>query len=167
MDFEYFFEGGLRKVRLEKKEGGYAVRAGDEAFEAGILEISEHELLLFDGRRAVPAYLAREGERLHVSLGGRTFVLSPPAPAVTSRQGDDGSHEDARLIKSPMPGKVIKILVAEGEAVRRNQTLAIVEAMKMENEIKSACEGVVRTIHARVGELVGARMILIEIEPKT
>jgi acetyl/propionyl-CoA carboxylase alpha subunit len=167
MEFEYSFEGGLRKVRLEKKEGGYAVRVGDEAFEAGIIVISEHELVLFDGRRAVPAYRAREGERLYVSLGGRTFILSPPAPEVMSRRGDDASYEDGRRVRAPMPGKVIKILVAEGESVRRNQTLAIVEAMKMENEIKSACEGVVRTIRARAGELVGAQMILIELEPKT
>jgi acetyl/propionyl-CoA carboxylase alpha subunit len=166
MEFEYLFEGGLRKVRLEKKDGGFVIRTGDEAFEAGILQISEHELLLFDGRRAVPAYLARKGGGLHVSLGGRTFVLSPPTPEVTSRGGDDGSHEDGRLVKSPMPGKVIKILVTAGQDVRRNQTLAIVEAMKMENEIKAAVEGVVRKIHAQAGELVDARKILIELDPK-
>jgi acetyl/propionyl-CoA carboxylase alpha subunit len=166
MEFEYLFEGGLRKVRLEKKDGGFVIRTGNEAFETGILQISEHALLLFDGRRAVPAYLAREGGCLHVSLGGRTFVFNPPTPEVTSRRGDAGSHEDGRLVKSPMPGKVIKILVTAGQAVRRNQTLAIVEAMKMENEIKAAVEGVVRTIHAQAGELVDARKILIELDPK-
>jgi biotin carboxyl carrier protein len=63
-----------------------------------------------------------------------------------------------------MPGKVIKLLVAEGDAVRKNQTLVIVEAMKMENEIKSALEGSVKKIHVSAGELVDPERVLLELE---
>ncbi len=167
MEFEYFVEGGLRKVRLEKKNGGFAVRVGEAVFDAEIRMIAEHEILLFVGRRAVRAFFAQEGDRLHVFLGGREHILSPPARDRASGGGDDPAHEDGCRIKAPMPGKVIKVLVAEGEAVRRNQTLAILEAMKMENEIKSAGEGVVRKIHVAEGDLVDAERILLEIEPKT
>ncbi len=69
------------------------------------------------------------------------------------------------LVKAPMPGRVIKLLVAEGDMVRKNQTLAIVEAMKMENEIKSACEAKVRRIFVAAGELVDSDRPLIELGP--
>jgi pyruvate carboxylase subunit B len=68
------------------------------------------------------------------------------------------------VVKAPMPGKVIKVLVAEGEAVRKNQTLLIVEAMKMENEIKSGREAVVRKVHVAAGDLVDAARPLVELE---
>ena len=55
-----------------------------------------------------------------------------------------------------MPGKVIKVNVAEGDEVRKNQTLVIVEAMKMENEIKTASMGVVKKIYVAAGDLVDA-----------
>jgi len=65
-----------------------------------------------------------------------------------------------------MPGKVIKLCVREGDEVRRNQTLVVVEAMKMENEIQSPSDGTVRTICASVGELVDSEKPLVEIEAK-
>ncbi|HCS49215.1 MAG TPA: hypothetical protein DIW61_13560 [Candidatus Aminicenantes bacterium] len=65
-----------------------------------------------------------------------------------------------------MPGKVVKVNVAEGEAVRKNQTLAIVEAMKMENEIKSPLEGFVKKIYVSAGDLVDSEKPLLELEPK-
>jgi len=66
-----------------------------------------------------------------------------------------------------MPGKVTKIAVVEGEEVRKNQTLVIVEAMKMENEIKTAIDGVVKKIHVAVGDLVDSERPLIEVEKKS
>jgi biotin carboxyl carrier protein len=65
-----------------------------------------------------------------------------------------------------MPGKVIKINVSENEEVRKNQTLAIVEAMKMENEIKSSIDGRVKKVLVSVGELVDSENTLIELAPK-
>jgi len=65
-----------------------------------------------------------------------------------------------------MPGKVIKVQVTVGESVRKNQTLVIVEAMKMENEIRSAIEGVVRKIHVAAGDLVDPERPMIELEAK-
>ena len=65
-----------------------------------------------------------------------------------------------------MPGKVTKVPVSEGQEVRKNQTLVIVEAMKMENEIKASIDGVVKKVHVAVGDLVDAERPLVEVEPK-
>jgi biotin carboxyl carrier protein len=63
-----------------------------------------------------------------------------------------------------MPGKVIKFSEAEGDKVRKNQTLAVVEAMKMENEIKSPGDGMAKKIHASAGDMVDTSKPLLEIE---
>jgi len=70
----------------------------------------------------------------------------------------------AALIESPMPGKVVKLLVKEGDEVTQGQGVVVVEAMKMENELKSPKEGVVTQIKCKEGATVeaGAPLVLIE-----
>lgn len=67
-------------------------------------------------------------------------------------------------ITVPMPGKVIAVLVAEGDAVERGQGLAIVEAMKMENEVRSPITGVVKEIKAKPGDTVEGGAVLLIVE---
>jgi biotin carboxyl carrier protein len=68
------------------------------------------------------------------------------------------------LVTSPMPGKVVKLLVDEGEEVQSDQGVIVVEAMKMENELKSAVTGKVKEIFVKEGEVVeaGAKLLLVE-----
>ncbi|MBK5094167.1 MAG: acetyl-CoA carboxylase biotin carboxyl carrier protein subunit, partial [Deltaproteobacteria bacterium] len=68
------------------------------------------------------------------------------------------------LVTSPMPGKVLKLLVAEGEEVQTDQGVIVVEAMKMENELKSAVTGKVKEIFVKEGEVVelGSKLLLVE-----
>ena len=68
------------------------------------------------------------------------------------------------MVTSPMPGKVVKILVAAGEEVTADQGVIVVEAMKMENELKSAVTGKVKEIFVKEGEVVesGAKLLFVE-----
>ncbi|HEU5361524.1 MAG TPA: biotin/lipoyl-containing protein [Candidatus Deferrimicrobiaceae bacterium] len=79
------------------------------------------------------------------------------------RAGGKGAAGKA-LITSPMPGKVVKLLVSEGEEVKADQGVIVVEAMKMENEMKSAISGKVKEIFVKEGEVVesGAKLLLVE-----
>jgi acetyl/propionyl-CoA carboxylase alpha subunit len=72
--------------------------------------------------------------------------------------------EGVQEIKSSMPGKIVKILVAEGDEVEQGEGLVVVEAMKMENEIKSPKGGVVKKIGVKEGEAVEAGTLLIVVE---
>ena len=63
-----------------------------------------------------------------------------------------------------MPGQVVKIQVSQGDVVHKNQTLAIVEAMKMENELKSTGPARVKKICAAEGDLVDAGQVIVELE---
>ena len=68
-------------------------------------------------------------------------------------------------LKTQMPGKVVKILIAQGDSVRPGQTLLILEAMKMENEIKANIGGVIEKIHVSVGDTLESGVSMIELKP--
>ena len=63
-----------------------------------------------------------------------------------------------------MPGKIVRVSVAPGEAVRARQTLVVIEAMKMENELKAGRDGTVGELHAREGASVDAGALLVVIQ---
>ena len=167
MEFEFLVDGVLRKISLEKKEKAYVIRDGETILEAEIRPVSENELMFLSGGRSSTVYIARDGKRKLVFAGGRKFVICEPrSEAGRFIGGDERTPEGGRQVKASMPGKVIKLNVAEGEEVRKNQTLVVVEAMKMENEIKSEIEGLVKKIHVAVGDLVDSEKPLIELEPR-
>ncbi len=168
MEFEFVVDGSRRTIALDKKGEAFIIRCGDQAQDADIRRISAGEILVRTGGHSEIVYIAREGERRFISAGGRSFTVTEPSrDAGRFTEGEERSPDGMASIKAPMPGKVIKINVAEGQEVRKNQSLVIVEAMKMENEIRSAADGVVKRIHVSAGELVDSEKTLIEIEPKT
>lgn len=74
------------------------------------------------------------------------------------------ANANAGELVTDMPGKVIKLLTTEGAVVNQGDTLLILEAMKMENEIKAGASGVVKAIHVKEGQAVDAGTLMIEIE---
>ena len=80
-------------------------------------------------------------------------AAAPAAPAATG----------AEKVNSPMPGNIIDIKVAAGDTVTNGQTLLILEAMKMENEIKAPCDGTVAGVHVAKGDTVDSGALLISL----
>lgn len=78
--------------------------------------------------------------------------------------GMGGSASDNK-IKAPMPGKILALSVKPGDKVELGQVVCVLEAMKMENEISSTAEGVVREVAVKVGESVQVDAVMIEVEP--
>ncbi len=166
MEFEYLVDGALRKVSVEKLGSGWAVREGGASAEVELRRVSEHEILILAADTPHRVHFARDGDRIYVRLDGREVVLAEPGESGGRAAGSEaGGSGDGRKVIAPMPGKVIKVCVAAGDPVRKNQTLVIVEAMKMENEIKAASDGAVVKVHVAAGELVDAERTLVEIEP--
>ena len=165
MDFEFLVNKVLYRISLEKAETGFIVREGDKSYEADIQEISPNIVSVLVGGRSYQVCFAREEKKLYVDVNGYQFIVEESVNEETGFKGAEGkSQEDMLLITAPMPGKLVKILVSEKDKVRKNQTLAIVEAMKMENEIKSSVDGRVKKILASVGELVDSEKPFIELE---
>lgn len=72
--------------------------------------------------------------------------------------------DNAGGLFTQMPGKVVKILVKVGDKVSKGQTLLLLEAMKMENEIKSGIDGVLKAIHVKAGDTLESGILMLEVE---
>ncbi len=155
MEYEFLVNSVLHKISLEKKENIFLVSDGKKTFKADICFISPNVISILIEGRSHKVYLARDKDKMYISLEGEQFIVQEPLESGESFQkSEEKSQEHELMIKAPMPGKVIKINVSEKENVRKNQTLAIVEAMKMENEIKSSIEGYVRKFLDQAGVFV-------------
>ena len=115
--------------------------------------------LLIDGRK-LTAYVSSDGAKRWVTVNGQTFALTK-SPAAR-RAGAGGDHASA--LAAPMPGQVRGVNVSAGDAVTKDQTLMVLEAMKMEIRIQAPFDGVVKSVAAEVGQTVEREQILIEIE---
>jgi biotin carboxyl carrier protein len=167
MDFEFTVKGVRQTISLDRKADRIFIKHGERALEAEVRVISAHTLSLLVASRSFPVIVARDKDKRYVWLQGHTYVIqSGQEDQRLAERGDERAQQGKSVVTAPMPGKVVKINVAENEAVRKNQTLAIVEAMKMENEIKSPLEGFVRKICVAPGELVDSEKPLLELEAK-
>jgi acetyl/propionyl-CoA carboxylase alpha subunit len=100
--------------------------------------------------------------------GGFRLNLPPPAPHSPPDE-DSSAHAhgpgaEQSAVTAPMPGTVIRVLVAEGDPVQPRQPLVVLEAMKMETPLVSPYEGVVRSVHVREGDQVAGGTLLVELE---
>ena len=87
-------------------------------------------------------------------------VVAAPAPAAPSTGSGTGT---GKAVTSPLPGVIIEVSVKEGQAVKAGQKVAVIEAMKMENEIQASCDGTVTAILVHKGDSVleGAEIVKI------
>ena len=116
--------------------------------------------LVIDGRRR-HAVVARTRDRIHVALDGHTYVFERVDDAQATAAGGAGSG----TVVAPMPGKVVKVLVATGDTVTSGQPLVVVEAMKMETTLVAEIDGTVKTLAVEPGTMVDAGTVLVEITP--
>jgi len=103
-------------------------------------------------------------EGLTANLAGRRFPVEVRDPRDASRNSRAAIGSGRQNVTAPMPGKVVRVLVEKGHLVDAGQGLVVVEAMKMQNELKAARPGRVIEVRAREGETVGAGGILVVLE---
>lgn len=121
-------------------------------------EVAQRIVTLDD--RELPTAAALGG--VAVALDVRTAqAAARDAALAAGRTGGAGGG----LVKAPMPGRIVRVLVSAGQSVERGAPLVIVEAMKMENELLAVAAGVVRVVHVGEGIAVDAGQALIEIDP--
>ena len=96
------------------------------------------------------------GSRLHVRVESERTASAP-------RTGRAGAGHGEKVVRSPMPGRVVKVLVAKGELVEAGQGLVVLEAMKMENEVRARAAGTVADVHVLAGTPVEANAKLVTL----
>jgi pyruvate carboxylase subunit B len=122
--------------------------------------------LIVDGR-SVPVSVEPTGEgTMRVTIAGQrtTVEVKDERDLLVDEFGLEEAAAAGGVVRAPMPGLVLDLLVEEGEEVEAEQGLLVLEAMKMENELKAPSGGVVAAIHVTDGEAVDKEDVLIEIE---
>ena len=157
------------RLPLEVRREGARVIAEVDGRE---YEIEAHEaepgvlLLIRDGR--VYECHVQEGAGVgasEVRVGRTSYQVSLADPKRLRGARVAGHRDTGRAqVVAPMPGKVVRVLVEQGEAIETGQPVVVVEAMKMQNELKSPKAGTVVELHARVGETVNSGTVLAVIE---
>jgi biotin carboxyl carrier protein len=99
-----------------------------------------------------------------VTIGGRRLRVELEDPRRASRKSSGRRTEGPLQVTAPMPGKIVRLLVAPGDEVTAGQGLVVMEAMKMQNELKAARPGRVVAIPVHEGDTVGAGAVLAIIE---
>jgi biotin carboxyl carrier protein len=93
--------------------------------------------------------------------GAYEFALVDPRRALLA--GSGGAGASGGLLSSPMPGKIVKLLIKVGDLVQEGQTLLVMEAMKMQNELKTNTTGTVTIVHVQEGATVETGAALITV----
>ena len=112
--------------------------------------------------------IVKGAEKKKYSVSHRCFTFDVEVMDAESKYLKSRSQglksPSGKTISSPMPGKVVRIPVSEGEHVQADQTLIVISAMKMDSEYKAGIEGVIKKIHVKEGEVVEGKKVLIELE---
>lgn len=157
-------DGLVRTVHVERVGDRFLVTVDGRPHEVDAVEVAPGRWsLLVDGaasREAAVRTAAPPGE-LVVQVDGASVpvVLRDPRRA---RRGHTAADGPARVV-APMPGKVVRVLVTAGEAVDIRQGLVVVEAMKMENELRAPRAGTVSEVSVQEGAVVDVGAVLITI----
>jgi biotin carboxyl carrier protein len=106
----------------------------------------------------------REGRTLRLRIGARTCTvkLEEEQDRLMQTLGLDKAQQKAGDLKAPMPGLVLNVLVKPGDAVKKNDPVLVLEAMKMENVIKAPGDGVVKAVPAEKGKPVEKGQLLVQ-----
>ena len=98
----------------------------------------------------------------HRAAKARVLVLTPLSADMHERLPEKKKADTSKSVISPMPGLVVTIDVAEGQAVREGEVICVIEAMKMQNILRAEHDGVVKTVSAKAGDSVAADEVLVE-----
>ncbi len=104
--------------------------------------------------------VAKDGDLRFIHLDGADYELR----RVPEFEEEFEETEDEGSLSSPMPGRIVKLLVKPGESIEKGQDLLVVEAMKMENKVISPFNGIVKEIYFSEGDQIDANVPLMEIE---
>lgn len=152
-------------VTVDNSGGKIVAVIGDERFEISGLKQKNHEISFIVKGKPYHFYVARDKDAVYIYGNGRHYVFSEEKQQEFSPQSRRAGSNGGDYVASPMPGTIIKIQCAEGDSINENDTLVIVEAMKMENMLRSPVSGTVDKIHNNEGDLVEAGKPIVEIIP--
>jgi biotin carboxyl carrier protein len=165
--YEVDVQGRLRQVAVHRAGGAFDVSVDGRTWrvDAARIDAQSISLVLHPGAKSYDVGVTRDTATGLLSVRvGTTHV----AVALNGRRraGEERGHtvSGPQRITAPMPGKVVRVPTRAGDAVRARQTIVVIEAMKMENELKAGRDGIVGELHVSEGESVEAGALLAVVQ---
>jgi biotin carboxyl carrier protein len=159
--------GRVRHVSVKRTGAAFAVTVDGQTKVVDVARVDAQTLsLILDSGASRDAVIAPAGTNGRSIVG----VNGTPVPVVVgdarrSRRAEaGGGAAGPQRLTAPMPGKVVRVLAKPGDPVAARQPLVVVEAMKMENELRAGRTGTIAEIHAREGQSVDAGALLVVIK---
>jgi biotin carboxyl carrier protein len=166
MTYDVVVDNKTHQVELTRGEKTWHCKVDGQEIEVDA-ELTARDVLslLLDGKAyEVKRERSLQGE-LHMVIGSARYAAEVQDPrSLKTRRAVAGAEAGPQRIKAPMPGKIVRLLVTEGQAVHSGQGILVMEAMKMQNEMKSPKDGTVQKIVASEGTAVNAGDTLAIIE---
>ncbi len=165
MVYEISVDGKPHRLELEKADGGWHCRFDERQFKVDAVITRRDVLsLLIDGY-SYEIKREQTATGLHMWVGNQRFAVELRDPrSLRSRRAGAGDETGPQKLVAPMPGRVVRVLAAEKAEVEAGQGVVVVEAMKMQNEIKSPKKGTVQKLMAVAGAAVNAGDVLAIVE---
>jgi biotin carboxyl carrier protein len=159
-------QGTTYTVSLDDREDQVALRVDGRTLEIDMASIQgDHSYsLLIDGR-SYTAVAATGGEHREVRVNGVSSVVTVEDEQLARLRGQVKTRRRAggEQVKAPMPGRIVSISVAVGDTVETGQGVVVIEAMKMENELRAHAVGTVKEIRVGEGDTVDKNDVLVVI----
>jgi biotin carboxyl carrier protein len=150
-------------VTVQRENGIYVVEVDEARFDVDVHKLEGDFFSILTGGKSyeVSVEATRDGYRVRHGAAEQLVTLSDPGRQARETMGD---RQGPERVCSVMPGKVVRVLVNEGDEVEAGQGVVVVEAMKMENEIAAPKAGRISSIAVAAGQAVesGAELLVIE-----
>jgi biotin carboxyl carrier protein len=155
MKLEVKVGGEPRRLDLQRGAGGWECRLEGDRRKVDVVEVAPGVFSLLVEGESFTLHVERveDAYRVHARGADLTAAVENPRRWIRNSRGALG-RAGRQEVSAPMPGKVVRVLVEEGETVESHQGLVVVEAMKMQNEIPSPKAGVVERVLVREGDTV-------------
>jgi acetyl/propionyl-CoA carboxylase alpha subunit len=138
---------------------GRTVTVDGETIAVDVERVAPGTFVLKDGDARRTFHCVRDGSVIHVAWNGHVYrVEEQPEGARAGQRREKGGLE------ATMPGKVIAVKAAAGQVVKKGDEILVVEAMKMENALRAPRDGTLKSVHVKVGDMVGPGAVLAELE---
>ncbi len=161
-EFTYQIGDEVRTVAIEREGDCFQVTVGENTYQIRAQRPEHGRLNLQVGDRRLRVYVASDGLRRYVAMAGQTWALERPKPQPKRRGVAAGGSASGR-VEAAMPGLVLDVLVAEGDAVERGDVVVLLSAMKMELRVTAPTGGHVAKVHCQPGQVVERGQVLVEI----
>ena len=162
MLYDITIAGKIHRLELRRIEGAWRCRLDEQEISVDAEQIDPNTLSILIGGES---YEVRREPGDKVFIQGKRYEVSVDDPrAWRGRKGAGARTDGPQKLTASMPGKIVRVLAAEGEKIAAGQGIAVVEAMKMQNEIKSPKAGTLKKLLAKPGMNVNAGEVLAIVE---